>query len=213
MILLAAWELEEQGQSPFSAEALIVTAWQKYPRAFGLKGYTDQYPDANKVLASIMGRKGLTNRSLFVKMGQKLYALTREGRLAVREMLHGVEARPAGDAVKLPRDQEKFLLALLDSTALEKFKEGRKQELTFADACRFWGITENLHGEVLDARLDRAQGGLANLKRAIGTGNTVLSNGRSVDADEIAQISQVHAYLEERFNRHLTVLRNRPGRN
>jgi hypothetical protein len=213
MILLAAWELEEQGQSPFSAEALIVTAWQKYPRVFGLKGYTDQHPDSNKVLASIMGRKGLTNRSLLVKMGQKLYALTREGRQAVRELLHGEVSRPAGDTVKLPRDQEKFLQALLDSSAVEKFREGRKQELTFADACRFWGITENQHGEVLDARLDRAQGGLAGLRRAIGTGSTVLSNGRSVDTDEIALLGQVHAYLEDRFSRHLSVLRSRSGRN
>ena len=79
-ILLAASELEEKGESPFSAEALIVAAWQKFPRAFGLKGFSDQYPDSNKVLASIMGGKGLTRRSLLVKMGQKLYALTREGR-------------------------------------------------------------------------------------------------------------------------------------
>ena len=40
-ILLAAFQLEEAGQSPFSAEALIVSAWQKYPRTFGLKGYDD----------------------------------------------------------------------------------------------------------------------------------------------------------------------------
>src|SRR3974390_754266 len=44
-ILLAAHQLEQQGQSPFSAEALIVAAWQKFPRTFGLKGYSDQYPD------------------------------------------------------------------------------------------------------------------------------------------------------------------------
>ncbi|HJT76800.1 MAG TPA: hypothetical protein VJ739_06320 [Gemmataceae bacterium] len=214
MILLAAWELEEQGQSPFSAEALIVTSWQKFPRAFGLKGYADQHPDSNKILASIMGRKGLTRRSLLVKMGQKLYALTREGRQAVRALQNADEERPAAtEAVKLPRDQEKFLLALLASTALEKFKEGRRQELTFADACRFWGITENLHGEVLDARLDRAQSALASVRRLIGTGSAVLSNGRSVDTDEVAQLGQVHAYLEERFNRHLTVLRSRSGRN
>ncbi len=31
-ILLAANQLEESGQSPFSAEALIVAAWQHYPR-------------------------------------------------------------------------------------------------------------------------------------------------------------------------------------
>jgi len=80
--LLAADQLEKQGQSPFSAEALIVAAWQHSPRTFGLKGYTDQYPDSNKVLSSIMGEKGLARRGWLAKMGQKLYALTREGRRA-----------------------------------------------------------------------------------------------------------------------------------
>jgi len=75
-ILLAAHQLEEQGQSPFSAEALIVAAWQKFPKTFGLKGYTDQHPDSNKVLSCIMGERGLARRGWLSKMGQKLYALT-----------------------------------------------------------------------------------------------------------------------------------------
>ena len=43
-ILLAADTLDKEGQSPFSAEALIVTSWQKFPKTFGLKGYVEQYP-------------------------------------------------------------------------------------------------------------------------------------------------------------------------
>src|SRR5688572_10960380 len=76
-ILLAAYQLEEAGQSPFSAESLIVGAWQKCPVAFGLKGYAELYPDSNKVLASIMGEKGLAKRGWLVKMGQRLYSLSR----------------------------------------------------------------------------------------------------------------------------------------
>ena len=58
-ILLAAFQLEQEGQSPFSAESLIVGSWQKFPRTFGLKGYAELYPDSNKVLSSIMGDRGL----------------------------------------------------------------------------------------------------------------------------------------------------------
>src|SRR5260370_26468065 len=93
-ILLAASQLEDEGQSPFSAESLIVTSWLKFPRTFGLKGYADQYPDSNKVLSSIMGEKGLARRGWLVKMGQKLYALTREGRQVVRRLLHADEPIP-----------------------------------------------------------------------------------------------------------------------
>src|SRR5439155_531059 len=61
-ILLAADHLDKQGQSPFSAEALIVASWQKFPKTFGLKGYAELYPDSNKILSSIMGEKGLARR-------------------------------------------------------------------------------------------------------------------------------------------------------
>src|SRR6187399_585598 len=94
-ILLAADTLDKQGQSPFSAEALIVVSWQKFPKTFGLKGYADQYPDSNKILSSIMGEKGLARRGWLVKMGQKMYALTREGRQVCRKvMLQDEEPAP-----------------------------------------------------------------------------------------------------------------------
>src|SRR6516162_10126661 len=152
-ILLAAHQLEEEGQSPFSAEALIVYCWQKFPRTFGLKGYADLYPDSNKVLSSIMGVKGLANRGWLVKMGQKLYSLTRDGREIVRHILEGGEPPAGKGPVRLTRDQEKFLHNMFDSQAVEKYIEGRRPELNFGDACRFWDINENMKTDALNARL------------------------------------------------------------
>jgi hypothetical protein len=216
-ILLGAHALEEAGQSPFSAEALIVSAWQKFPQAFGLKGYTDQYPDSNKVLSSIMGEKGLTKRGWLVKMGQKLYALSREGKQVVRHLRQGEDpsadplAAPA-KPVKLSKEHDKAMQALLVSTACQKYEEGRQQELAFADACRFWGITENLQGEALDAKLDHLEATLAQVERQIGLGSATLGNGRSITLDETELLSKVHGFLEQRFTRHLTLLRNRNNR-
>src|SRR5436305_1084426 len=96
-ILLAAETLEKQGQSPFTAEMLIVASWVRFPSTFGLKGFTEKYPDSNKILSSIMGEKGLARRGWLVKMGQKLYAMTREGRNVVRRvMLQEEEPLPDG---------------------------------------------------------------------------------------------------------------------
>ncbi len=211
-ILVAAYLLEEQGQSPFSAEALIVASWQKFPRTFGLKGYTDQYPDSNKVLSSIMGERGLTRRGWLSKMGQKLYALTGEGRQVVRRLQEGGEPPPAAAPVRILRDLEKHLLALLTSHAVQKFEEGLRDEVTFADACRFWGISENLHGEALTARLDRTRAVLADVERILGAGSAELSNGRSISKDDLNLLTAVHEYLAERFARHLSLLRSRAGR-
>lgn len=213
-ILLAAHHLEEQGQSPFSAEALIVASWQKFPRTFGLKGYTDQYPDSNKVLSAIMGERGLTRRGWLAKMGQKLYSLSREGHQIVRRLQQGEEPVPIGaSAVNLSRDQERFIEGLFSSSAAQKYEASRKEELTFADACRFWGITENLHGEALDARLDRLRANLADVQRLVSAGTAELSTGRSISREDLEQLADVREYLEERFARHLSLLRNRAGRN
>jgi hypothetical protein len=214
-ILLAAYQLEEQGQSPFSAEALIVASWQKFPRTFGLKGYADQYPDSNKVLSSIMGERGLARRGWLSKMGQKLYALTREGRQVVVRLQAGGEPPDPGtpSTVRITREQEKYLLGLFASSAVQKFEEGLKDELTFQDACRFWGIAESLHGDQLTARLDRLRAVLADVEHVIGASTAELSNGRSISRDDVNLLGAAHEYLEERFARHLTLLRNRVGRN
>jgi hypothetical protein len=212
-ILLAADQLEKQGQSPFSAEALIVAAWQQYPRTFGLKGYTELYPDSNKILSSIMGEKGLARRGWLVKMGQKLYALTREGRQVIRSLLNeDAEPEPAGANVQITRDQEKFVLALLDSTAYQKFEENRKMELTFADATRFWGITENMRGDQLDARLSQFEATLSDLDRALASADAELSNGRILSAGDVRVVTNIHRHMEDRFSRHLSVIRARSGK-
>jgi hypothetical protein len=200
-ILLAAYDLEEQGQSPFSAEALIVATWQKFPRSFGLKGYADQYPDSNKVLTSIMGEKGLARR---------------EGRQAVRRMRPDdvappVEKKPA--APRLSRDHEKFLQGLLASAALEKYQLGLKTELTFGDACKFWGITDNMRGEALDGRLTRLRATLTEIDEAVPPGGIDLSSGRSIAVEDLRLVRKVDEYLTDRFGRHLALLRNRGERN
>jgi hypothetical protein len=89
MILLAAYKLEQQGHSPFSAEDLIVAAWKEFPNAFGLRGYADQYPDANRVLSAIMGERGLAKRGWLAKVGQKLYSVSREGQRIAKRILEG----------------------------------------------------------------------------------------------------------------------------
>jgi hypothetical protein len=211
-ILVAADQLDKQGQSPFSAEALIVAAWQKFPKTFGLKGFAEHYPDSNKILSSIMGEKGLARRGWLVKMGQKMYALTREGRQVVRRVTLDDEDPGPSSLVKLSRDQEKFVTGLLESSAVQKFEENRKGELTFADACRYWGITENMKGDALDAKLEEFEHLLAELDRIFADADSVLSNGRAVSAGEVRVLSNIHRYMEDRLDRHLNLLRSRAGK-
>jgi hypothetical protein len=209
-ILLAALELEDEGQSPFSAEALIVKVWQKYPKTFGLKGFADQHPDSNKVLSSIMGVKGLAGRGWLSKVGQKLYTLTREGRQLVRRLLHDDPTPlPVEEVAKISRDQEKLLNALWASSAYEKYQEGRKGELTFADACGFWGISESVRGAAVNARLEQLRAEMSSMVRLLTTSDATLSNGRAIVLADLNRLSDIDQNLEERFSRHLNLLRSR----
>lgn len=211
-ILLAADSLDQAGQTPFSAEALIVASWKKFPKTFGLKGYAEQYPDSNKILSSLMGEKGLAKRGWLVKMGQKMYALTREGRNVVRRVMLQEEEPAPSSVVKLPKDLERFVLALMDSSAFQKFEENRKGELTFADACRFWGVTENMKGDNLDERLSQIDTHLVELDREFADSDAQMSNGRVITAGDIRVLTNIHRYMEDRFERHLNLLRARPRR-
>jgi hypothetical protein len=208
-ILLAAEGLDKQGRSPFTAETLIVASWRQFPETFGLRGYVDQHPDSNKVLSSIMGEKGLARRGWLVKMGKKEYALTREGRRVLARLLQQEEPEP-DKTIRLPRDRERFLVNLLDSTALRKMEEGRKQELTSADAWRFWDITQNLRGDAVDEHLGRVERFLRELEHDLAQADVELSGGRVLTAGDVRVLSNVHRYMVDRFAQHLKLLRNRP---
>jgi DNA-binding PadR family transcriptional regulator len=212
-LLLAASHLEESGQSPFSAEALIVSAWQKYPQTFGLRGYEDKYPDSNRVLSQIMGEKGLPNRGWMAKVGQKMYALTRDGRQVVRKLLQGEEVPPltskrAAPLERLPKEVDILLQAQLCSSALAKLRQGRQEEWTFAEACRFWGLGERT-GQAVDTRLDEVQAQLVLAEKILANGPQTLGNGVEVSAAQAGQLADLHHQLEQRFQRHLNLLRSR----
>ncbi len=208
-ILLAAFQLEEEGKSPFSAEDLIVASWKKFPKTLGLKGYAELYPDSNKVLSSIMGVKGLVRRRWLDKKGQKLYSLSREGAHIVRKLQQGDEAPDADAGSHLSRDHDKLLLSLLSAVAVRKYDDDRRNELTFGEACRFWGINENTHGELLDSRLTRFRTTMGEIDRQLAHGSKELSNGRSISDEDVDRLIEVHDYLEDRFSRHLNLLRTR----
>jgi len=148
-----------------------------------------------------------------VKTGQKMYALTKEGRRVIRRVMEQ-ESEEAEEAKlqRLPRDMERFVISLLDSSAYQTFEENRKQDLNFGHACRFWGITENMKGDQLDERLAQVEKNLAALDRTSAEADIELSSGRVLSAGDVRVLTNIHRHMEDRFERHLNLLRSRAGK-
>ncbi len=210
-ILLAAFELDADGNSPFSAESLIVHSWKLFPRTFGLKGYAESYPDSNKVLTSIMGERGLARKGWLIKMGQKLYALTRDGKRMVAR-LKGEEEPDLEHRLTLPPEDDRFLLQLLNSTAYQKFESNQKNDLAFADACRFWDITQNLKGDALDDRLTSIDRKFNDLEQLLSQEDGELVSGKVVSAGDVRVLRNLHSFMQDRFESVLKLLRSRSTR-
>jgi len=230
-ILLAGDELvRATGQPSFTAEALIVASWRKYPQTFGLKGFADQYPDSNKILASIMGEKGLAKKGWLNKVGQKLYELTKEGRDAVKRLKAGEQApaaAPAKPATVTPTAPEAparavrsgfplpldaVLLRLLDGAVFSKHMEDRTSDISFADACEFWDADPGRGADGVKEKLAALKPELDQAETLLGAGPLELSNGRSVESSDVSLLKTLNNYLQERFSRHINLVRSRAGK-
>jgi hypothetical protein len=142
-----------------------------------------------------------------------MYALTREGRRVIRRVTLQEGDEPETPKLqRLTRDLERFVISLLDSSAYQKFEENRKADLTFADACRFWGITENMKGDQLDEKIGTVQKNLMSLDRFFAETDAELSSGRVLTAGDIRVLTNIHRHMEDRFERHLNLLRSRAGK-
>lgn len=204
-VLNAARQLELEGHRPFSAEALIVASWRSNPTAFGLKGFTDQYPDSNRVLSVIMGERGLARQGLLDKVGVKLYTLTDLG----RKLLLGGGRRRAGEPAGPPRRKlsqpiDRLLSRLATSLALSRFRLGSKDMITLPVACDFWGVQ---NASDIDALRRAAENTAQMLDKASGEFNEdviELSSGRVFQRREVDMLLAVQAFLTQQFSRYLT---------
>lgn len=80
-VLLASLDLSED-RGVFCAEELVVRAWRMFPKDFGLRLFNDCHPDSNRVLARVMGARGLCSRGLLERVAERQYRITDKGKRA-----------------------------------------------------------------------------------------------------------------------------------
>lgn len=215
-LLIAAASLDEPGNRPFSAEELVVAAWEHFPDAFGLRGITDEsgrslHPDSNRVFAEIMGSKPLRRYGLLTKVGNKRYEITEAGRRKSR-VLRGVDAAQApGASRSLERGLQDDLRRLARSRAHDKLLAGRSSDLTFHDACGFFGISPRSSAMDLEARLAHVAAVLDGAGELTSESPIYLdrTGGQELDAAGVERLRDLQAVLESSFDAELAVIRKR----
>jgi len=218
-LLVSAYRLAKGGTTPFTAEDLVVAAWQEFPDTFGLRGHHDdegkpKYPDSNRVFAEVMGAKPIRKRGLLAKVGQKVYTLTETGRDlgAQLDEFAGHDRRGVGtDAkVSLSREIVRKVRHLLNSRAVQKIDSGDVEGLTFHDACVFWGITPHSSAIQMQNRLANVEGAVSAAKRSLGNGVSRLEHGGEVLSDRTLElIKQTDATLRKQFQAELETIGRR----
>lgn len=213
-LLLVAYELETSGKQPFSAEDLVIRAWQKFPDAFGLAGYSNNdgrlsYPDSNRVFAEIMGSKSIRKRGLLIKVGRKMYQLTEAGRDHARVLL----TRPDKSSVEkagLAREIEEALKMLFGSKAVEKIRAKRVADITFHDACAFWRISPRSSPIELEGRIANLLHILEAARRGFKKkGVTFEHGGRTYNETDLDTLLETHNELLRKFDEEIKMIKKR----
>jgi len=210
-LLVAAVRLSGEGTDPFTAEDLVVAAWQQFPDTFGLQGYADKYPDSNRVLTNIMGStKGLAGSGLIERVGEKTYRLTSAGLAAAGALTGGTDDQ---QRAALDRRLMSEMARLAESRAFTKLQGGRRETITERDALNFLGLSARSDGSRARARLSDVDQAIAAGRAAIADAEgspIALDRGRRVlQASDIADLRLCCDYIRETFADELSQLLSR----
>ena len=208
-VLLAAYALEKDNKTSFSAEDLVIAAWKKFPDAFGLAGYGLEYPDSNRVFTKIMGDKGLKGRGCLIKVGEKIYQLSEAGKLYAESITNA--NRPSPSRSSLTRKQKNYLQRLLQSKAVQKIKNDLYESIIFVDACSFWDISPRSTATSLTARLANVTS-LIDLVEGLINENKSLAfiHGDAVfTVTDLELLKRTNDLLLEKFQKEVALIRKR----
>lgn len=207
-LLSAAAALASEGKGEFTAEDLIVRAHRLFPDDFALKGYRE-HPDSNAVLTQVMGIKApLIIRGWLEKTGTKQYRLTPKGLHDLADLTTDIEQAPVAveAAVSIERKQDEAIGRLMTSTAFELFKQGRSDDITFHQFCRFIGLSARDKWQRVAGRLETVRH-LIEEARQLGEGGqglrVHLEHNYTFTSDDLRLLPALYADLMKRFSREM----------
>ena len=91
---------------------------------------------------------------------------------------------------------------LFDSRASTKFRSGRREEVSFFDACCFWRITAAGNAKELRSRF-------ADITTILAEADRVKHGSGKVAAGAVRTLREIHAFLQGRFASEINYINRR----
>lgn len=184
-ILEALYALSPEGPRLVTYEDIVVRAWELYPDDFGLRGYSDRYPDASDIHVPLY--KELKSDGL-VATGptrQKKFKLTNAG-WDLAATLFGTDGstEPVGTG-RMSRSGGQELQHLERATATRLFLAGETDDILDTDFFAFYRTSVRAPTRDFESRLSQTQRAI---DEAVATG-----------APGAADIAAVDHFLRQRF--------------
>jgi hypothetical protein len=184
-ILEALYALSPDGPRLVTYEEIVVKAWELYPDDFGLRGYSDRFPDASDIHVPLY--KELKSAGL-VATGptrQKKFKLTNAGwDLAATLSSHETTDGEAATG-RMSRSGSQELLHLVRATATRLYLAGQADDILDTDFFAFYRTSVRAPARDFESRL-------AQTRRA-------LDEAVATDTPGVHDIVVVDMFLRKRF--------------
>lgn len=200
-ILVAALYLEQEDVLAYLQDILILKSWNLYPEDFGMKFHA-QYPDTNRVIACLCGKRGIIQRGWLSKNPDNLkLSLTDEGRKIALKFM----PKEVIPTLPISEDLNDFLQQVLGSEAFKiYYLTHQETEITFRQAFQFWGIPTGTmtDGKAIQKGLEEFRINLDKIRVIfLETKEVVLNDSRPVGMDEISHIVELNNLLHNRMGK------------
>lgn len=219
-ILLAAYHLSggKEGLS-FTQEALAVAVWKDFPKAIGLEGFEETYPDSNKVFSALSQKRGVIKYHGWMVRKNKIVSLTSLGLQAAKALLSkkpnaavpsvvvsdsvvSEKKKPAPLSEDLP-EEVCWLLDRLQVPVVAKFN-GNIKTITRPDACQLWDVasfTTDLQLEKAFVFFDQRLRELEMMFDKMPGKIMRASDDRVVGMDDVRFLGNIHRQLKDAFEK------------
>ncbi len=171
------FELSKGDSKALQYEDIVVTAFQRYPEDFQLRGYP-QYPDSSDIHKPLYSMK----RDGLVRSANKSFLLTPRGLDVARVLLN--IAGPARD--RLTKSEENEINRILKSQVCQLFQKGETGRILDTDFYEYLGVSvRTAKGDFL--------GRLATVEQAV-TAHRSKRNDATSEA-----LRKMHDWITDRF--------------